>query len=112
MNNPDEDSIRYLDNGIEFITRTASEEVRKISDPIHGFIYFDKLIWSIIDTPVYQRLRHIKQLGTTTYVFQGANHTRFEHCLGVGHLAQKFMRELLKNNPKLKVNSDYTDKLT
>jgi len=76
-------------------------------DPIHNFLHFDQLIWSIIDTPVYQRLRNIKQLGTTSYVFQGANHTRFEHSLGVGHLAQSFIKNIYKHQPDLnELNSE------
>jgi deoxynucleoside triphosphate triphosphohydrolase SAMHD1 len=43
---------------------------------------FDDWAVQFIDTPQFQRLRNIKQLGTTYYVFPGASHNRFEHCLG------------------------------
>ncbi len=43
---------------------------------------FDDVTVQFIDTPHFQRLRNIKQLGTTYYVFPGASHNRFEHCLG------------------------------
>lgn len=52
------------------------------NDPIHGHIEFHPLLLHIIDTPQFQRLRHIKQLGATYMVFPGAAHNRFEHCIG------------------------------
>lgn len=69
---------------------------KKTLDPIHSFISFDSEIWNFVDTPEFQRLRDIKQLGGVYYVFPGATHTRFEHCLGVGHLAQKMIKSLFK----------------
>ena len=53
----------------------------------------------IIDTPAFQRLRRIKQLGVCHLVFPGATHTRFEHSLGVGFLAAQFAKTLLANQP-------------
>lgn len=64
---------------------------RKVYDNIHGFIYFDQTVWDFIDTPHFQRLRRIKQLGNLEYVFPGATHTRFEHCIGTAHLAKSFI---------------------
>lgn len=52
------------------------------NDPIHGHIEMHPLLVRIIDTPQFQRLRYIKQLGGTYYVFPGASHNRFEHSLG------------------------------
>lgn len=51
-----------MENGVKFTASRIRQKpiIRKIMDPIHNFIHFDKLIWSIIDTPVYQRLRNIK----------------------------------------------------
>ena len=43
---------------------------------------FDDWTIQFIDTPQFQRLRNIKQLGTTYYVFPGASHNRFEHSIG------------------------------
>jgi len=65
-----------------------------IFDPLHGSIEIDPTAKRIIDTPEFQRLRNIKQLGCCYYVFPGACHNRFEHSLGVYHLAKEYMKEL------------------
>jgi HD superfamily phosphohydrolase len=58
-----------------------------INDPVHGFIKIPSaLIYDIIEHPFLQRLRRIKQLGLTSYVYPGATHTRFQHALGAAHL--------------------------
>jgi HD superfamily phosphohydrolase len=65
-----------------------------INDPVYGFINIpNELIYDIIDHPFLQRLRRIKQLGLTDYVYPGALHTRFHHALGAMHL----MKETLDN---------------
>ena len=62
-----------------------------IRDPIHGNINLDPEVKNIIDTPVFQRLRYIKQLGFAYLVYPGANHTRFEHCLGTYALTKQIL---------------------
>uniref|UniRef100_A0A669D3Q2 Deoxynucleoside triphosphate triphosphohydrolase SAMHD1-like n=1 Tax=Oreochromis niloticus TaxID=8128 RepID=A0A669D3Q2_ORENI len=64
------------------------------NDPIHGHIKLHPLLVKIIDTPQFQRLRKIKQLGGGYYVFPGASHNRFEHSVGVGHLAGELVKAL------------------
>ena len=59
----------------------------EITDPIHDFIQLNKTEHEIIDTPVFQRLRRIKQLSGAHLTYPGAQHTRFEHSLGVLHIA-------------------------
>lgn len=61
---------------------------KTIFDPIHGNISFPKIMWDIIDTPQFQRLRNLKQLSTSHFIYMGNNHTRFEHCLGTGYLSR------------------------
>ena len=61
--------------------------MKQIYDPVHGFIQLTPLMIKIIDTPEFQRLRDLKQLGATYLVFPSATHTRLEHSLGVAHLA-------------------------
>ncbi|XP_061487685.1 deoxynucleoside triphosphate triphosphohydrolase SAMHD1 isoform X2 [Rhineura floridana] len=74
------------------------------NDPIHGHIEMHPLLVRIIDTPQFQRLRYIKQLGGTYYVFPGASHNRFEHSLGVGYLAGRLIRTLQERQPELNIN--------
>jgi HD superfamily phosphohydrolase len=61
-----------------------------INDPVYGFITLQsELIFEIVSHRYFQRLRHIKQLGLTDYVYPGALHTRFQHALGALHLMGK-----------------------
>lgn len=60
---------------------------RQFACPVHGSIEASDLETMVIDSSVFQRLRRIKQLGNTHYVFPSATHTRFSHSLGVMHLA-------------------------
>jgi len=59
----------------------------RIRDPIHGFIPYTEVEAELIDSPIFQRLRGVKQLAFTHLVYPGATHTRFEHSLGVMHVA-------------------------
>lgn len=60
-----------------------------INDPVYGFISIPgELIFDIIEHPWFQRLRNIKQLGLTSFVYPGANHSRFQHAIGAFHLME------------------------
>ena len=65
-----------------------------IKDSVHGHVRLDPVAAELIDTPAFQRLRHIKQLSTVRLVYPSANHTRFEHSLGVYHLARQAVEGL------------------
>lgn len=66
-----------------------------INDPVYGFIDIPgDFIYDIITHPWVQRLRNIKQLGLTSFVYPGATHTRFQHALGVVHLMDLAIRTL------------------
>ena len=70
-------------------------------DPVHGYIDVLPHEREIIDTHSFQRLRSIRQLGLTSYVYHGAEHSRFGHSLGVMHLAGRFAERLLQRNREL-----------
>lgn len=71
---------------------------REIRDPVHGFIHRRDAEYKIIDTPIFQRLRRIKQLAMANLVYPGATHTRFDHSIGVMHVAG-LMAEILLDDP-------------
>jgi HD superfamily phosphohydrolase len=73
-----------------------------INDPVYGFISVpDELIYDIIEHPRFQRLRNIKQLGLTSFVYPGANHSRFQHCLGAMHLMETALKTLQSKDVKI-----------
>nr|WP_293835268.1 HD domain-containing protein [uncultured Arsenicibacter sp.] len=69
---------------------------RKIlNDPVYGFITIpNKLLFDLVEHPYFQRLRRIKQLGLSEYVYPGALHTRFHHALGAMHLMGEAIQTL------------------
>ncbi|XP_049437954.1 deoxynucleoside triphosphate triphosphohydrolase SAMHD1-like isoform X3 [Epinephelus fuscoguttatus] len=75
------------------------------NDPIHGHMELHPLLVKIIDTPQFQRLRNIKQLGGAYFVYPGASHNRFEHSIGVGHLAGELVKALSARQPELLITA-------
>lgn len=70
-------------------------------DPIHGTIIVDnQIILDLIDTPEFQRLRRIKQLGASSMTFHGAEHSRFGHCLGVYEITRRICNLFQRNYPQ------------
>ena len=66
-----------------------------INDPVYGFINIPgDFIFDVIEHPWFQRLRNIKQLGLTSFVYPGAVHSRFQHCLGALHLMDLSLKTL------------------
>lgn len=77
-----------------------------INDPVHGFIKIPSdLIYDLIAHPYYQRLRRIKQLGLSEFIYPGAVHTRFHHALGAMHLIGLAL-DTLKNKGVLISNEE------
>ena len=68
--------------------------MRVINDTIHGSFSIDGVKEDLLSTPEFNKLSHIKQLGLAHLVFPGAHHTRFEHSLGVSHLAGRMADSL------------------
>src|SRR5688572_3162441 len=70
------------------------QPTQKIRCPIHGFIHYSRNERKIIDHPLFRRLRAIRQLALTEYVYPGATHSRFEHSLGVMEVATRMFESL------------------
>jgi HD superfamily phosphohydrolase len=85
----------------------ASEEqlsvATTIQDVVHGPMEFHALQVAIMDTPQFQRLRDLKQLGCCDKVYPTANHNRFVHSLGVAYFATKFVSRLRTQQPELRI---------
>ncbi|MDN4620795.1 HD domain-containing protein [Paenibacillus sp. PsM32] len=69
-------------------------EEKVFKDPVHNYIHVqDRLIWTLINTPEFQRLRRIRQLGTSYLTFHGAEHSRFSHSLGVYEITRRIISQ-------------------
>ena len=79
------------------LARAALSPCKKITDPIHGEIYLTTLEVAVLDSGPMQRLRRVRQLGTTHLVYPGATHTRFSHSLGALRSAQDLMDVVIGN---------------
>ncbi|MGN0311082.1 MAG: phosphohydrolase, partial [Bacteroides sp.] len=72
-----------------------SNERKIINDPVFGFINIPKgLIFDLVKHPLLQRLTRIKQVGLSSVVYPGAQHTRFQHSLGAFYLMQEAIQQL------------------
>lgn len=67
-------------------------EEKVFKDPVHRYIHVrDQVIWDLIGTPEFQRLRRVRQLGTSYLTFHGAEHSRFNHSLGVYEIVRRII---------------------
>ncbi|MFB6253004.1 MAG: HD domain-containing protein [Halobacteriaceae archaeon] len=73
-----------------------------VKDSIHDHITISGVGEELLETPAVQRLRRVKQLGTVSYVYPSANHTRFEHSLGVYHIVSQALEHLQVNTQQAK----------
>ncbi|MGN7476903.1 HD domain-containing protein [Solibacillus silvestris] len=77
--------------------KTKLQEEKVFKDPVHRYIHVrDQVVWDLIKTREFQRLRRIKQLGTTYLVFHGAEHSRFNHSLGVYEIVRRIVDDVFK----------------
>ncbi len=88
-----------------------NKRTHRIRDPVHGLILFggstdadrnetDLIAWKLLDTPEFQRLRRIRQLGFSEFVFPGATHNRFAHSIGTYHIARKLADIIARQQDK------------
>ena len=75
----------------------SAAKPQRVRDPLHDLIEFgtgefEQMLWRLIQTPEFQRLSRVRQLGFSEYVYPGATHTRFIHSIGVFHNARRLMR--------------------
>lgn len=84
---------------VDYAKRKLPEE-KVFKDPVHRYVHVrDQVIWDLIGTKEFQRLRRIRQLGTTYLVFHGAEHSRFNHSLGVYEVVRRIVDDVFHGRP-------------
>lgn len=78
---------------------------KQLHDNVHGFIKISNIACLIIDSPEFQRLRYLHQLGTCYFVFHSATHMRFEHSVGTYYLAGRLLDNIVKNSDINEINN-------
>lgn len=85
---------------VTYASEKLSEE-KVFKDPVHRYVHVrDRVIWDLIGTKEFQRLRRIKQLGTTYLTFHGAEHSRFNHSLGVYEIIRRIIDDVFAGRPE------------
>ena len=91
-----------MSSDAQALSGSASPE-RMYRDPVHNIISLsesdptERLLVDLVDSPEFQRLRRIKQLGLALYTYQGAEHSRFTHSLGVMFVMRRVLDRLREN---------------
>jgi HD superfamily phosphohydrolase len=76
------------------------QEEKVFKDPVHRYVHVrDQVIWDLVGTREFQRLRRVRQLGTTFLVFHGAEHSRFSHSLGVYEIVRRIVDDIFVGRP-------------
>ncbi|GIN86459.1 hypothetical protein J6TS2_28450 [Heyndrickxia sporothermodurans] len=85
---------------MEYSKQKLNEE-KVFKDPVHRYVHVrDQVIWDLIATKEFQRLRRIRQLGTTYFTFHGAEHSRFNHSLGVYEIIRRIIDDVFDGRPE------------
>jgi uncharacterized protein len=91
--------VLHYNFAAESVIRHRMPKQQRILDPLHDLIQFDvegsqleRLLWRAMQTRPFQRLRRVKQLGFSDFVYPGATHSRFAHSVGVFHTARRLVR--------------------
>ena len=86
---------------------SETNKFKLFNDPIYGFISIpSERIFDLVEHPYFQRLRRISQLGLSSLVYPGANHTRFHHALGAMHLMLKAIQVLRRNGIEITASEE------
>jgi len=96
-------SKRLKSTGLDFILRQLeyTKDSMVTNDELHKSIEVCPVMKVLVDTEVFQRLRYINQLGNAQYIYSCADHNRFQHSLGVAHLAEKMCKSIKEEQPEL-----------
>ncbi len=89
---------------VEYMTNSNGKlsEEKVFKDPVHRYVHVqDRVIWELVATSEFQRLRRIRQLGTTYFTFHGAEHSRFNHSLGVYEIVRRIIDDVFRDRPFL-----------
>lgn len=71
------------------------DEQKVLRDPVHEYVRIEyEVIWKLLDTPEFQRLRRIHQLGAAYMVYHGAEHSRFSHSVDVYEITRRMINEI------------------
>ncbi|CBH12638.1 hypothetical protein, conserved [Trypanosoma brucei gambiense DAL972] len=82
-----------------------------VMDRVHEHITLPPIVARAVDTAAFQRLRSLKQLGSSSYLYPAAVHTRFEHSIGVAHIAQLLLGRVQRCQPDLRINDKDREKV-
>ncbi|WP_409303290.1 HD domain-containing protein [Peribacillus sp. SCS-155] len=82
-------------------SREKLSEEKVFKDPVHRYVHVrDRVIWDLIGTKEFQRLRRVRQLGTTYLTFHGAEHSRLNHSLGVYEIVRRMIDDVFAGRPE------------
>jgi HD superfamily phosphohydrolase len=84
----------------------SANELKRITDAVHGTIGLNDLEVQVMNTQVFQRLRNVKQLGLADYVFPGAAYSRLSHSLGACHVTGRILDALEANDSAIEISDD------
>ncbi|CAD7704911.1 unnamed protein product [Ostreobium quekettii] len=88
-------------SGEETKSLVARRNTKIFNDMVHGSIELSPLAVDIMDSTTFQRMRSLRQLGFAAWVYPSAEHSRFQHSIGVAHLAATYMQELINHSSEL-----------
>lgn len=100
---------RTLDQYVASLAASPPPRAKEFNDPVWGTIVASPAEMAIIDSPLFQRLQDIRQLGTVHHVYRSANHTRFEHSMGAMHAMTVVVREINENLSQQRILSDQVE---